>query len=86
MLCMYCGKVHPSLTLSGLEDHYKKSCPMLTICASCSEVVETRYLRDHLLYECSKREDYTECDRCGQPVISNLYVKHKSTPKCRCNF
>lgn len=85
-MCFYCGKVHPSLTLSGLEDHYKNSCPMLTKCSSCGEVVETRYLKDHLLHECPKRNDYNLCDRCQQPVFQSLYTKHKSSNKCKCRL
>jgi centrosomal protein CEP104 len=86
MLCIYCGKLDPSLTLAGLEDHYKKSCPMLTKCSSCEEIVETRYLSDHLLHECVKRKDYKLCDRCNQAVLINLYSRHRSSNKCRCKY
>lgn len=81
MLCMYCGKCDPSLTLSGLEDHYKTKCLMLTACPSCSEVIETRYLADHFLYECAKRSEYIQCDRCQVGTL-----KHKLVTNIKLKF
>ncbi|KAI6196528.1 UVR domain-containing protein [Aphelenchoides besseyi] len=77
-VCMYCGKLGPDLNLSGLDQHYNKDCPMLTRCPSCSEVVETRFLSEHQLYDCKKKQDFKQCDRCQQAVLTNLYNTHRS--------
>ncbi|KAI6219244.1 UVR domain-containing protein [Aphelenchoides besseyi] len=82
-VCMYCGKLGPDLNLSGLDQHYNKDCPMLTRCPSCSEVVETRFLSEHQLYDCKKKQDFKQCDRCQQAVLTNLYNTHRSSKKCR---
>ncbi|KAI6179241.1 hypothetical protein M3Y98_00589100 [Aphelenchoides besseyi] len=82
-VCMYCGKLDPDLNLSGLDQHYNKDCPMLTKCPSCSEVVETRFLSEHQLYDCKKKQDFKQCDRCQQAMLTNQYNTHRSSKKCR---
>ncbi|CAD5215019.1 unnamed protein product [Bursaphelenchus xylophilus] len=82
-VCMYCGVQNNTLNLTGLENHYKNDCPMLTECSHCKEIVETRHLHDHLIHECPNKGDYKECDRCKQAVLGTLYTKHRSSSKCR---
>uniref|UniRef100_A0A914CAQ4 Centrosomal protein CEP104 Zn finger domain-containing protein n=1 Tax=Acrobeloides nanus TaxID=290746 RepID=A0A914CAQ4_9BILA len=45
-------------------------------------VIETQYLKQHLLFDCSKRAEYRLHDRCQQPIEKNLYNLHASTNKC----
>ncbi|KAI6234103.1 hypothetical protein M3Y99_00844500 [Aphelenchoides fujianensis] len=80
---MYCGQLSPKFNLAGLEQHYEKDCAMLTTCPSCSEVVETRYLSEHELFECEKRLNFKQCERCQQAVVADLYARHKTSKKCK---
>ena len=47
--CIFCGKFDEAFEGSGLDLHYWKSCPLLTRCSFCKQVVEIASLTQHLL-------------------------------------
>lgn len=81
-MCIFClskGKVYSE---EGLNIHYWRSCPMLTKCESCKQVVEISHLNSHLLYECDLRNNYVKCEICKQAVNEKLFEEHKKDEKC----
>ncbi|XP_051160531.1 centrosomal protein of 104 kDa [Leptopilina boulardi] len=81
-MCIFClskGKVYSE---EGLNIHYWRSCPMLTKCESCKQVVEISHLNSHLLYECDLRNNYVKCETCKQAVNEKLFEEHTKDEKC----
>lgn len=66
-----------------LDRHYWKSCPFLTKCPQCSQVLEVAALNYHLTKECEARNSYITCDRCTESVHKQLYELHQMEDYCR---
>lgn len=48
-MCIFCLSKGQVYSEEGLNIHYWRSCPMLTRCEACKQVVEISYLNSHLL-------------------------------------
>lgn len=82
-LCIFCGERNDSFTSSGLDLHYWKSCPMLTRCANCEQVVEISGLTEHVLTECSSKDQYAKCNRCQATLKKSEYTAHVKLKACK---
>ncbi|XP_011305093.1 centrosomal protein of 104 kDa isoform X2 [Fopius arisanus] len=81
-LCIFCLSKGQAYSEEGLNIHYWRSCPMLTRCESCKQVVEVSYLNAHLLSECDKRNNYVKCDTCKLAVLEKSFEEHSKDDKC----
>ncbi|PSN39132.1 Centrosomal protein of 104 kDa [Blattella germanica] len=81
-MCIFCLSRADSFTEEGLNIHYWRSCPMLTRCTHCKQVVEIASLSQHLLEECEIRESYRKCERCTEAIHYELFEQHKSEASC----
>uniref|UniRef100_A0AAV1TPU6 TOG domain-containing protein n=1 Tax=Peronospora matthiolae TaxID=2874970 RepID=A0AAV1TPU6_9STRA len=77
--CPFCGVVNEN---SDTDQHFWKSCKMLTPCKMCGQVIEISLLTDHLLTECEMRQNYRECPRCGEAIINKFFERHVSLNDC----
>lgn len=48
-MCIFCLSKGQVYSEEGLNIHYWRTCPMLTKCEACKQVVEISYLNLHLL-------------------------------------
>ena len=62
--CNFCGQYDENFNEESIDIHYWKSCPMLTPCWECEQVIEISSLNDHLIEECQHRHKYKQCDKC----------------------
>ena len=63
--CNFCKAVSPDFDNDNEYDmHLWRDCPMLITCEECTQVVEIADFTEHLLDECSNKEQYDECPRC----------------------
>ncbi|CAH0552097.1 unnamed protein product [Brassicogethes aeneus] len=78
--CIFCNQLetHILTASNSMNSHYWRSCPMLIRCAECSQVVEVATLTEHLLVECEKHLDYTQCSHCSEAVRIEEYQNHPS--------
>lgn len=53
-MCIFCLSKGQVYSEEGLNIHYWRTCPMLTKCEACKQVVEISYLNLHLLSEYMK--------------------------------
>ncbi|XP_069676060.1 centrosomal protein of 104 kDa isoform X2 [Periplaneta americana] len=81
-MCIFCLSRADSFTEEGLNIHYWRSCPMLTRCTHCKQVVEIASLSQHLLEECEMRESYRKCEKCTEAVSYEHFEQHKSDSTC----
>ncbi|XP_063975581.1 centrosomal protein of 104 kDa isoform X2 [Diachasmimorpha longicaudata] len=81
-LCIFCLSKGQAYSEEGLNIHYWRSCPMLTRCESCKQVVEVSYLNAHLLSECDRRNNYVKCDTCKLAVLETCFEEHSKDDKC----
>ncbi|XP_015118491.1 centrosomal protein of 104 kDa isoform X2 [Diachasma alloeum] len=81
-LCIFCLSKGQAYSEEGLNIHYWRSCPMLTRCESCKQVVEVSYLNAHLLSECDRRNNYVKCDTCKLAVLEKCFEEHSKNDKC----
>uniref|UniRef100_A0A8C1BGI2 Centrosomal protein of 104 kDa n=1 Tax=Cyprinus carpio carpio TaxID=630221 RepID=A0A8C1BGI2_CYPCA len=79
-LCIFCGERDESFTEDGLDLHYWKHCPMLQRCLQCRQVVEIASLTEHLLTECERRADFTQCPLCSEALTRDKLNEHAQTP------
>uniref|UniRef100_A0A8C1YA12 Centrosomal protein of 104 kDa n=1 Tax=Cyprinus carpio TaxID=7962 RepID=A0A8C1YA12_CYPCA len=79
-LCIFCGERDESFTEDGLDLHYWKHCPMLQRCLQCRQVVEIASLTEHLLTECERRADFTQCPLCSEALTRDKLTEHAQTP------
>lgn len=64
-VCMFCGESDPRWNEDALDLHFWKSCPLLTPCPGCTQVVEIAGLPEHLLEECEHKANYVACEVTG---------------------
>ncbi|KRG03228.1 centrosomal protein of 104 kDa isoform X1 [Drosophila mojavensis] len=81
--CMFCGWSCPGSDAGQLDRHYWKTCPFLTKCPQCSQVLEVAALNYHLINECEAKESYVVCARCTESVHKQLYELHQMEDFCR---
>ncbi|KOX72242.1 hypothetical protein WN51_01104, partial [Melipona quadrifasciata] len=93
-ICIFCLSRGQGYSEEGLNIHYWRSCPMLTKCEACKQVVEISYLNLHLLTfnrkkyafyfsnECDMRSNYVKCDICKQAIHENSFEEHRKDSKC----
>ncbi|KYQ60786.1 hypothetical protein ALC60_00154 [Trachymyrmex zeteki] len=81
-MCIFCLSKGQVYSEEGLNIHYWRTCPMLTKCEACKQVVEISYLNLHLLNECDMRSNYVKCDTCKQAVHENAFEVHRQDKKC----
>ncbi|XP_031367191.1 centrosomal protein of 104 kDa isoform X2 [Apis dorsata] len=81
-MCIFCLSKGQGYSEEGLNIHYWRSCPMLTKCEACKQVVEISYLNLHLLNECDMRSNYVKCDTCKQAIHENSFEEHRKDNKC----
>lgn len=72
--CMFCGASDKTWNEDALDLHFWKSCPLLTPCPACAQVVEIAGLPEHLLDECEHKIDYVPCDSTGKPNIDTAKI------------
>ena len=63
--CMFCNEHNDKFNAETLDVHFWRSCPMLSRCSHCSQVVEIAGTTTHLLTECSAQDQFEPCDSCG---------------------
>ncbi|XP_053696322.1 centrosomal protein of 104 kDa [Sabethes cyaneus] len=66
-----------------LDKHYWKSCPVLTKCPQCSQILEVAAVTAHLINECEAKTSYVTCERCTESVHKDLYEYHMMEDFCR---
>jgi len=81
--CQFCGVEDPSFTEEKLDMHYWQSCPMLTSCAQCEQVIEIPTINEHLLEECEVQGTYKQCKNCKEPIAVNVYDSHVQAKNCK---
>ncbi|XP_067005297.2 centrosomal protein of 104 kDa [Anabrus simplex] len=81
-MCIFCLVRAESFTEEGLNVHYWRSCPMLTRCSHCKQVVEIALFSQHLLEECETRHLYKKCDRCTEAIMIDFYDEHITSREC----
>ncbi|XP_032595240.1 centrosomal protein of 104 kDa isoform X1 [Drosophila grimshawi] len=81
--CPFCGWCCAGGDASQLDRHYWKTCPFLTKCPQCSQVLEVAALNYHLTTECEAKDSYVMCARCTESVHKQLYELHQMEDFCR---
>lgn len=81
-MCIFCLSKGQAYSEEGLNIHYWRTCPMLTRCDSCKQVVEISYLSSHLLNECDQRNNYVKCDTCRQAILEKSFIDHSKDDRC----
>ncbi|XP_060647977.1 centrosomal protein of 104 kDa isoform X1 [Drosophila nasuta] len=81
--CPFCGWCCLGSDTSQLDRHYWKTCPFLTKCPQCSQVLEVAALNYHLTMECDAKDNYVVCTRCTESVHKQLYELHQMEDFCR---
>ncbi|XP_034471627.1 centrosomal protein of 104 kDa [Drosophila innubila] len=81
--CPFCGWCCTGNDASQLDRHYWKTCPFLTKCPQCSQVLEVAALNYHLTTECDAKDNYVVCTRCTESVHKQLYELHQMEDFCR---
>ncbi|TMW54427.1 hypothetical protein DOY81_000419 [Sarcophaga bullata] len=81
--CPFCDWCSQSGDQTQLDRHYWKSCPFLTKCPQCSQVLEVAALNYHLTKECEAKDNYIMCERCTESVHKQLYDLHQMEDYCR---
>jgi centrosomal protein CEP104 len=74
--CQFCGKQDPTWDEEALDKHYEESCPWLTCCEKCEQVVEIPFLREHAVTDCEARDpsdgavvgSNASCPLCGEAI------------------
>ncbi|XP_044599316.1 centrosomal protein of 104 kDa isoform X1 [Cotesia glomerata] len=80
--CIFCLSKGQGYSEEGLNIHYWRTCPMLTRCELCKQVVEISHLNSHLLSECDQRNDYVKCDTCKQAIVEKSFSEHSKDDSC----
>ena len=62
--CMFCNEHNDKFNAETLDVHFWRSCPMLSRCNHCSQVVEIAGTTTHLLTECTAQDNFEQCKSC----------------------
>lgn len=81
LTCPFCDHAD-TFASEELDHHFWASCPMLTPCKLCGQVIEIATLNDHLLLECERKNNHRECPRCGEAITCKFFEKHVSMEDC----
>ncbi|KAM7354489.1 centrosomal protein of 104 kDa isoform 1-T1 [Cochliomyia hominivorax] len=81
--CPFCDWSSQNGDQAQLDRHYWKTCPFLTKCPQCSQVLEVAALNYHLTKECEAKDNYIMCERCTESVHKQLYDLHQMEDYCR---
>ncbi|CAH1181270.1 unnamed protein product [Phyllotreta striolata] len=81
--CIFCKQPESSIfsVSNSMNSHYWRWCPMLIRCKECSQVVEVSTLIEHLLMECDKRGEYSQCSGCSEAYKACEKQAHGDTCK-----
>jgi centrosomal protein CEP104 len=74
--CQFCGLADPAFTEEKLDMHYWQSCPMLTSCKLCEQVIEIPGYTEHLLTECEFVGQHKMCPRCKEAIPRDAAEEH----------
>eukprot|EP00658_Telonema_sp_P-2_P014662 TRINITY_DN15578_c0_g1_i5.p1 TRINITY_DN15578_c0_g1~~TRINITY_DN15578_c0_g1_i5.p1 ORF type:complete len:546 (+),score=7.59 TRINITY_DN15578_c0_g1_i5:166-1803(+) len=81
--CQYCGVQDQEFnTRSGLQDHFKYECVLLTPCPLCMKSVEIRDIHTHMTHDCTLRGRVRQCPKCLEAVASSEFVSHVNENTC----
>ncbi|XP_055642781.1 centrosomal protein of 104 kDa isoform X2 [Toxorhynchites rutilus septentrionalis] len=80
--CPFCDWIYHG-DPAQLDKHYWKTCPVLTKCPQCSQILEVAALSPHLINECEAKTSYVTCERCTESVHKDLYEYHMLEDFCR---
>eukprot|EP01065_Artemidia_motanka_P027716 TRINITY_DN3290_c0_g2_i1.p1 TRINITY_DN3290_c0_g2~~TRINITY_DN3290_c0_g2_i1.p1 ORF type:complete len:981 (+),score=385.15 TRINITY_DN3290_c0_g2_i1:304-3246(+) len=80
-VCRFCGLRDPRFTEQVLDAHYLHSCPALSQCPYCEQVIEIMMLTEHWTDECEKRV-MQQCPRCREAVHADSYEEHVAAGSC----
>mmetsp|Transcript_9907 Transcript_9907/g.8908 ORF Transcript_9907/g.8908 Transcript_9907/m.8908 type:complete len:574 (+) Transcript_9907:301-2022(+) len=77
--CNFCGLSDISFIENeeNLDLHYWQSCPMLTSCKLCEQVIEIATLHEHILTECESKIKHRLCQKCNIPYSIQDNNNHK---------
>lgn len=62
--CMFCNEHNEGFNPETLDVHFWRTCPMLSRCRHCSQVVEIAGTTTHLLTECTSQDGFELCTDC----------------------
>merc|ERR1712154_450205 len=88
-ICNFCGLRDISFVENeeNLDLHYWQSCPMLTSCKLCEQVIEIATLHEHILNECESGIKHKLCTKCNVPYPindENEHVCSNTNPGIKC--
>jgi len=78
-VCNFCGLRDKSFVENeeNLDLHYWQSCPMLTSCKLCEQVIEIATLHEHILTECESGIKHQVCNKCNIPFPAQQLHQHQ---------
>merc|ERR1712129_178551 len=81
-VCNFCGLRDQSFLENeeNLDLHYWQSCPMLTSCKLCEQVIEIATLHEHILTECESGIKHQLCPKCNVPFPVQEFRGHQCVP------
>merc|ERR1712176_1043080 len=84
-VCNFCGLRDPAFLENeeNLDLHYWQSCPMLTSCKLCEQVIEIATLHEHIQTECESGIKHQSCGRCGVPIPVQEMNSHHASGQCK---
>lgn len=82
-VCEYCGKFDPKFNQDMLDMHMFNECPMLYLCTSCGNVIEIININNHLLKECTAKNQYRECPICHEAFHKDQLDEHVEEGACK---
>jgi len=79
-VCNFCGLRDQSFVENeeNLDLHYWQSCPMLTSCRLCEQVIEIATLHEHILTECESGIKHELCRGCNVPYPESEMARHQA--------
>lgn len=82
-ICEYCGKFGENFTQDNLDLHMFNECPMLYMCTGCENVIEIININNHLLKECTAKEEFKECPVCHEAFPKDQLDEHVDEGACK---